>query len=71
VERLEIEAVYDRGTLKLASELPLADGQKVVITIRAAGKAVKRPSGLIHWKGSQADLDHLILSEENDPLEAP
>jgi predicted DNA-binding antitoxin AbrB/MazE fold protein len=71
VENVEIEAVYEHGTLKLLHELPLQDGQKVVITIHATTKIVQRRRGLMNWKGSQQDLDYLIHSDENDPLEAP
>jgi predicted DNA-binding antitoxin AbrB/MazE fold protein len=69
MQRTEIEATYENGTLKLAHELPLQPGQKVTITIHPTG-GVARRRGLIQWKGSQEDLDHLILSADNDPLEA-
>jgi predicted DNA-binding antitoxin AbrB/MazE fold protein len=71
MEGLQIEAVYEKGTLKLTRELPLQEGQKVTITIHPAGSPVKRLVGLVPWHGSREDLDQLILSEENDPLEAP
>jgi predicted DNA-binding antitoxin AbrB/MazE fold protein len=67
---MTIEAVYERGTLKLSNALPLQEGQKVLVTIYPAGGAVKRMVGLVPWAGSQEDLDYLILSEENDSLEA-
>ena len=41
------------------------------ITIHPTSSAVKRLVRLVPWHGSQEDLDYLILSEENDPLEAP
>jgi predicted DNA-binding antitoxin AbrB/MazE fold protein len=71
MNKLEIEATYENCTLKLPRGLPLQEGQKITITISLAEKVVKRRRGLIHWRGSQEDLDFLILSEENDPLEAP
>jgi predicted DNA-binding antitoxin AbrB/MazE fold protein len=70
MERTEIEAVYEDGTLKLPRELPLQPGQKVTITIHPTGSPVRRGRGLIQWKGSLEDLDRLILSADNDPLEA-
>jgi predicted DNA-binding antitoxin AbrB/MazE fold protein len=69
MERIEIEAVYEDGTLKLPRALPLQPGQKVTITIHPTGTS-RRRRGLIQWKGSQEDLDQLILSADNDPLEA-
>ena len=71
MDKMQVEAVYEHGTLKLAHELPLQEGQKILITVCPTGSAVKRLVGLVPWKGSQEDLDYLILSEENDALEAP
>jgi predicted DNA-binding antitoxin AbrB/MazE fold protein len=71
MENLDIEAIYEHGTLKLFHELPLQDGQKVTVIIHPTGNPAKRQRGLMHWQGSQQDLDHLILSQDNDPLEAP
>lgn len=67
---LEIEAIYEQGTLKLAHELPLKDGEKVTVTIHPSGGPDKRRRGLIQWQGSTEDLDYLIMSEENEPMEA-
>jgi hypothetical protein len=33
VDRLRLEAVYEHGTLKLTHELPLPEGQRVMIMI--------------------------------------
>jgi predicted DNA-binding antitoxin AbrB/MazE fold protein len=66
MEKLEIEAVYEHGTLKLPRDLPLQEGQKVTITIHPT----PRSRALMRWKGSLEDLDYLILSDDNDPLEA-
>ena len=67
---LEIDVVYENGALKLPRELPIPDGQKVRITIHAMGSAVQRLVGSVAWPGSVEDLDTLIHSEDNDPLEA-
>jgi predicted DNA-binding antitoxin AbrB/MazE fold protein len=39
MQGLEMEAVYERGTLKLPSELPLVEGATVRITIHRPGRA--------------------------------
>jgi predicted DNA-binding antitoxin AbrB/MazE fold protein len=67
MHKIEIEAVYEDGVLKLPHELPLRQGQKVTITIHPTGSPARRRRGVIQWKGSQEDLDHLILSPDNDP----
>ena len=71
MEKVDIEAIYEHGTLKLPRKLPLREGQKVTITIHPTSVPIQRRRGLIHWKGSLEDLDYLILSDDNDPLEAP
>jgi predicted DNA-binding antitoxin AbrB/MazE fold protein len=63
---LEIEAIYERGALKLTDELPLREGQKVKITIHALGGAVERLYGMLKWNGNQQDLDYL-LGPDNHP----
>lgn len=67
---IETEAIYDQGTLKILSPLPLLDGERVRITIHS-DQPVKRRRGLIDWKGSAEDLHYLILSDENSSQEAP
>jgi predicted DNA-binding antitoxin AbrB/MazE fold protein len=67
MEGLQIAAVYENGTLKLPRALRLADGQKVAITIHAAGNGAPRRSGLIHWNDSVEDLEYLAESEDNHP----
>ncbi len=62
---LEIEAVYEHGTLKLPRELPLSEGQKVTITIHPTGGAAKQLAELIQWKGSLEDLEYLAESDDN------
>ncbi len=65
MEKLEIEAVYEHGILKLPRELPLPIGQRVKITIESVDGAAKRLSGLIQWQGSREDLEYLAESDDN------
>ena len=62
---LEIEAIYERGTLKLSRELPLRDGQKVTVTIHSTGSAVERLYGMVRWTGDPEEL-HRLLSDPDE-----
>ena len=64
MENLQVEAVYEHGTLKLPRELPLREGQKVSITIHT-GSAVERLSGILPWNGDPEELHRFL----NDPDE--
>jgi predicted DNA-binding antitoxin AbrB/MazE fold protein len=65
VERLEIEAVYQHGTLKLAHELPLQEGQKVIVTIHPPSSAAERLYGLIPWTRDPEEL-HCFLGDPDE-----
>jgi predicted DNA-binding antitoxin AbrB/MazE fold protein len=56
---LEIEAVYENGTLKLPRQLPLTEGQKVTITIHPPGGVVRRSYGLLQSTLSAGELDRV------------
>jgi predicted DNA-binding antitoxin AbrB/MazE fold protein len=64
MQGLEIEAIYERGTLKLPRELPLVEGATVTITIHPP----KQPGVIKHlripWTGSREDLEHLAMDPE-------
>jgi predicted DNA-binding antitoxin AbrB/MazE fold protein len=66
---VEIEATYEQGTLKLDSPLPLADNQRVRITVHLPGSRARQSAGLVPWNGSLEDLEYLAESPENDPWE--
>ena len=57
---LQIDAIYERGTLKLSHDLPLQDGQKVRITIHPTGSAVARLYGLVRWTGQPEELQRFL-----------
>ena len=64
---LEIEAVYDKGTLKLPRELPLAEGATLRITIHPPGQSGVIKHAQAPWAGSQEELERLAM----DPALAP
>jgi predicted DNA-binding antitoxin AbrB/MazE fold protein len=67
MQGLEIQAVYERGTLKLPRELPLQEGQQVTITIHPTGGAAERFGGAIPWQGDPQQL-HRYLNDPDEGL---
>ncbi len=65
MDTLQIEAVYEHGTLKLPHELPLVEGQKVTITIHGSGSAASRLYGMLPWTRDPEELRRFL----NDPDE--
>src|SRR5262245_3942850 len=65
MQGLEIEAVYEKGNLKLPRELPLVEGATVRITIHPPGRPGIIKHVQIPWTGSQEEFDRWL----NDPDE--
>jgi predicted DNA-binding antitoxin AbrB/MazE fold protein len=68
---LEIEAVYENGTLKLPRQLPLTEGQQVTITIHPPGGVVRRSYGLLQAALSPEELERIARDPEFGLLEGP
>lgn len=66
METLRIEAVYEHGSLKLPCELPLQEGQRVLVTIQPSS-AVERLSGILPWAGDPDEL-HRFLDDPDEGL---
>jgi predicted DNA-binding antitoxin AbrB/MazE fold protein len=62
---LEIDATYQNGVLKPDQQLPLANGQRVKLTVQTLGSAVQRLYGIIPWGNDADELDRFL----NDPEE--
>lgn len=67
---LEIEAVYERGTLKLPRELPLVEGATVTITIHPPGHSGVIKHVCVPWSGSKEELEQLAMDPELLPEES-
>jgi predicted DNA-binding antitoxin AbrB/MazE fold protein len=57
---IEVEAVYEKGVLKLDRPLPLAEQERVIVVVRPKGHRVRQSAGLIPCPGDQAALDYLL-----------
>jgi predicted DNA-binding antitoxin AbrB/MazE fold protein len=65
---LEIEAVYENGTLKLPRLLPLTEGQKVTITVHQAAGVVHEPA---HQAASPSPLGEALLRHAGKAVGLP
>lgn len=65
MKNVTVKAVYENGVLKLEEPLPLAEQERVSVTVHIGPSRAELSYGLIKWTGSQEDLDYLINDEEN------
>jgi predicted DNA-binding antitoxin AbrB/MazE fold protein len=68
---IEIEATYENGLLKLDRALPLADHQRVRLTIRTSTTVARSSYGIMGWEGSVDVLRRVALEPEHGILESP
>jgi predicted DNA-binding antitoxin AbrB/MazE fold protein len=62
---LEAEGIYENGVLKFDHALPLAEHQRVKITIHGKGSSIVRDTyGLIGWTGDPKDLRRIAEDPE-------
>jgi predicted DNA-binding antitoxin AbrB/MazE fold protein len=64
MEGLQIDAVYEKATLKLPRELPLVEGATVTITIHPPRRAGVIDHLRIPWAGSREELERLAMGPE-------
>ena len=68
---IEIEAIYENGIFKLDREIPLDNGQRVLLTIHSPGGRAKKSYGLLGWKGDAKTVEQVALDPEFGILECP
>jgi predicted DNA-binding antitoxin AbrB/MazE fold protein len=66
-----VEATYENGVLKPAEPLPLAEHEKVQITIGTGTSPLLQAYGIMGWTGTDSDLRYLAEDVELDPQEGP
>ena len=54
-----VEATYENGVLKPERPLPLAEHEKVQITVHTAVSRVRATAGLLGWKGDAETVEHV------------
>ncbi|MGO8752746.1 MAG: antitoxin family protein [Thermoguttaceae bacterium] len=66
-----VEATYENGVLRPAQPLPLAEHEKVQITVDTALSRVRATAGLLGWKGDAETLERIALDPEFGIEECP
>jgi predicted DNA-binding antitoxin AbrB/MazE fold protein len=66
MKRITIKAVYEAGVLKPEAPLPLAENERVAVTVHIGPSFAERAYGLMKWTGSLEDLEYLAESADLD-----
>lgn len=66
-----VEATYENGVLKPEKPLPLADREKVQITVHTAVSRVRATYGLLGWSGDAETIQRVALDPEFSIEECP
>lgn len=68
---ITIDATYEDGVLKPAQPLPLAEHERVSVTIASAASWVERTAGMLKWTGDPETLRRIAEDDEFGSLESP
>jgi predicted DNA-binding antitoxin AbrB/MazE fold protein len=63
---ITVEAIYENGVLKPTQPLPLAEHEKVRVTVEQGESPVLRAYGIIDWKGTHEELEQLLAEADED-----
>ncbi len=61
---MSVEAIYENGVLKLAQSLPLAEHEKVRVTIEQSPSLAQRTAGMIGWTGDAETFERMMAEAE-------
>jgi len=68
---LRVEAVYQNGVLKPAQPLPLAEHERVIVTIQPAISLARQTAGMVPWTGDVETLERLARDPDFGIMESP
>ena len=66
-----VDATYENGVLKPDRPLPLAEHEKVQVTVHTAVSRVRATFGLLGWKGDAETVQRIALDPEFSIEECP
>lgn len=64
MEPLQVEAIYEAGVLKPDRPLPLAEHERVRISVLSAVDLVDATAGMFGWKGDAETLERIAMDPE-------
>ena len=71
MQSLTIDATYENGMLKPDRPLPLAEQQRVQVSIQAVVDPVLASAGMFGWTGDTETLERVALDPEFGIRESP
>jgi predicted DNA-binding antitoxin AbrB/MazE fold protein len=66
-----VDAIYEKGILKLEKPLPLQENQRVKVTVQEEGSVADLTYGLIGWTGDPEVLRRIAEDDEFGVIESP
>ncbi len=66
-----VDAIYEDGVLKPVEPLPLAEHEKVQITVNTALGRVRATAGVLGWTGDAETIERIALDPEFGIEECP
>lgn len=64
-----VEAVYEKGVLRLAQPLPWKEGQRVQVAVSSLDSPLLKAYGIMGFKGTAEEAEHLALDPDLLPEE--
>jgi predicted DNA-binding antitoxin AbrB/MazE fold protein len=61
---ITVDATYENGTLKLERSLPLAEHEKVRVTVQQGPSLAEQMAGMMGWKGSAELAEYFAMDKE-------
>jgi predicted DNA-binding antitoxin AbrB/MazE fold protein len=66
MKHVTVKAVYENGVLKPEEPLPLAEQERVSVTVHIGPSRVEQSYGLLGWTGDPAVVEYFAMSADLD-----
>lgn len=61
---ITVEAIYENGMLKLEQPLPLAEREKVRVTVQQGPSLAEQTAGMMGWQGPAELAEYFAMDKE-------